>query len=73
MVDGWYPAGLEVPRGASAARLAASLEEAGGEAAIVSATVDGALEAAMAAARAGDRILVFGSFYTVAQALQRRI
>lgn len=71
-VDAWFlagladagPRGLEV--GAFAQRLAGSAAAQGQQCAQVA----DALAAACAQARAGDRILVFGSFHTAAAALQ---
>lgn len=74
LVGGWYPAGLSAPDTLSAERLARRLVEAGVGAAVTPcASVAGACTAAEAAARPGDRILVFGSFLTVAEALRRCI
>ncbi|MBY5993769.1 bifunctional tetrahydrofolate synthase/dihydrofolate synthase [Ferrimonas balearica] len=64
-VDCWFLADLSVPRGASASRLAAALPEAA-----CFDDVAQALAAAMAEAEAGDLVILFGSFYTVAQAKQ---
>lgn len=70
-VSQWFLAGLESVAGrgqpvdALAARLAGTAAAAGSRHAGVSA----ALEAARTQAGAGDRILVFGSFHTVAEAL----
>ncbi len=65
-IDGWYYAALDTPRAASATELADALATAGvGALARGHATLPGALAAARAEARPGDRILVFGSFYTV--------
>ena len=70
--DGWFLAGLEEvgPRGldvdAFAQRLAGSRAAAGERCA----NVGLALSAALAGAQAGDRVLVFGSFHTVAAALR---
>jgi len=71
IIDHWYCAGLpEAPRGLPVADLTASLvsslETAAGDR--VSSHTDpiAALKAALAAADAGDRVLVFGSFFTVA-------
>ena len=67
----WYVATLPGPRGAGAAQLAATLAAAGVAAAAIR-TFDDVADA-FAAAREGaaeaDRILVFGSFLTVAAAL----
>ncbi|HXH03473.1 MAG TPA: bifunctional tetrahydrofolate synthase/dihydrofolate synthase [Candidatus Competibacteraceae bacterium] len=73
-VDAWFTAGLSGPRGRSggqlAAALAAALEAVLGKAPLsVHETVAEACIAARAQAHAGDRILVFGSFHTVAEAL----
>lgn len=69
-VSDWFLAGLESvgARGQSADELASKI---GGAAAAGSrhADVRTALQAAQAQARADDRILVFGSFHTVAEAL----
>ena len=71
-IDRWFLAGLieAGPRGEDVAALARRL--AGTEAAAGSPHVDvaAALTAARAEARAGDRILLFGSFHTVAAALE---
>ncbi len=70
-VDHWLPASLPGPRGAGAAELAEALSSAG--AASPDATFASAAEAFVhARSRAGedDRIVVFGSFLTVADALR---
>ncbi|MEW6645599.1 MAG: bifunctional tetrahydrofolate synthase/dihydrofolate synthase [Pseudomonadota bacterium] len=74
-IDHWYAAALQVPRGATTAQLTAALAAAGAGAERVTACGDvaAALAQAQAAARAGDRIVVFGSFYTVAEALARPV
>ncbi|HHH49168.1 MAG TPA: bifunctional tetrahydrofolate synthase/dihydrofolate synthase [Gammaproteobacteria bacterium] len=64
-VDDWYLASLDVPRGASAARLREAL---GGVGQCFDDVVS-ARAAALAAADDGDRIVIFGSFHTVAAAL----
>jgi dihydrofolate synthase / folylpolyglutamate synthase len=65
--DRWYLGGLEAPRGLSAAalreRLAALLPEG---AVTLGRDVPDAYRAAMAQARPGDRVVVCGSFHTVA-------
>lgn len=70
-VDGWHLAGIGDAgvRSQSAEALAARLP---GGLAILGrhADVAGALEAALAGARPGDTVLVFGSFHTVADALR---
>lgn len=70
-MDHWHVAGLGGERGISAADLVDKLAAQGVEAGSVSAhvSVASALAAARAAAGRNDRILVFGSFHTVAEAL----
>ncbi len=71
-VDCWYAASLTNPRGATAAQVAASLSQAGVRAPVHQfARVTDAYEAARQAAQSMDRILVFGSFYTVGDILTR--
>lgn len=69
-VDAWYTAGLEtVPRGLSADRMAAAVERQITDVKLNAAsTVADACEQALAAAAENDRIVIFGSFYTVAEA-----
>lgn len=69
IIDLWYPASLDVPRGADFLTLQHALAEQGLEAERGFDSVSEALVAARACARPGDRIVVFGSFYTVAEAL----
>lgn len=71
-VDAWYIAGLEDagPRGLDVDAFAARLAGTPAAAAARHRTVPEALAAALAAARAGDRVLVFGSFHTAAAAIQ---
>ena len=70
-VDGWFLAGLEaagtrgVPVDVFAERLRGTAAADGAR----HATVDQALDAARKTAQAGDRVLVFGSFHTVAAAM----
>lgn len=70
-VSSWFLAGLEsvAGRGQSVDGLAALLTGTAAAAGSRHATVSAALDAARARADAGDRILVFGSFHTVAEAL----
>jgi dihydrofolate synthase/folylpolyglutamate synthase len=73
-VDHWYCAGLEGPRGVDGAQLAARLRACGvkeGDESSISAYKDPASAYVAATERAGegDRILVFGSFITVAGVL----
>jgi dihydrofolate synthase/folylpolyglutamate synthase len=70
-VDRWHAAGLPGPRGADAQSMVAHLA-AGGvarEAIVAHADIAQALAAARAEANDADRIVVFGSFLTVAAAL----
>jgi dihydrofolate synthase/folylpolyglutamate synthase len=70
-IDRWYIAPLPGPRGASADALAEHLRAAGIEGAAVHAfdSIATAYRAARDAAGEADRIVVFGSFLTVAAAL----
>ncbi len=68
-VSHWCLAGLTEPRGLSADELAARLSGVLQEAAVsTSQTVGEALNRAFAMAEPSDRVLVFGSFHTVAEA-----
>lgn len=69
-VEGWHLAGLDGARAQSAQALQARLQHTAAAAARQHASVADALDAALGAAAAGDRVLVFGSFHTAAQALQ---
>lgn len=69
-VDAWFAASLHVPRGAMKERLATALWAHGCHVAGQYDSVAGALSAARQRARPVDRIIVFGSFYTVAAAQQ---
>jgi len=68
-VSHWWPAGLDVPRGCALNELVALLRAQGIAPAGAHETVADALAAARQQARAGDRIVVFGSFYTVSAVL----
>jgi dihydrofolate synthase/folylpolyglutamate synthase len=70
-IDRWYVATLPGPRGASAAALAAALARAGVAPAHVRCFDDvvAAVDAAQEGIGEADRIIVFGSFLTVAAAL----
>ena len=68
-IDRWYLAGLEGARGQSAERLRERLAGTAAAGAALSANVEQALASALEQARRGDRVLVFGSFHTVAEAL----
>ena len=67
VIDAWYPAGLAVPRGLDVRTLAARM---GVATETPSESVEQAMASARKAATATDRIVVFGSFYTVAEALR---
>ena len=70
-VDLWFVASVAAERAAPAQRIASLLAERGLSAATRTfATVDAALQEARREAGPNDRILVFGSFYTVADALR---
>lgn len=73
-IDEWFLAGLErdSPRGLAVGDLRVAIGAAldGGVARMSSANVDEALVAACAQARAGDRVLAFGSFFVAAAALR---
>ena len=70
-VDRWWLAGLagDTPRGLDVDAFAARLADTPAADGARAATVPEALDAALAAARPGDRVLVFGSFFTAAAAL----
>ncbi|WP_093135223.1 bifunctional tetrahydrofolate synthase/dihydrofolate synthase [Pseudoxanthomonas sp. GM95] len=67
----WSLAGLEpgTPRGQTAAALAGALADTEAAQGSQFETVAQALDAALAQAKPGERVLVFGSFHTVAEAL----
>jgi dihydrofolate synthase/folylpolyglutamate synthase len=72
-IDNWLVAGLDMPRGASAAELARVLQDCGVHGAIrTCANVAEALSHACNEAGENDRIAAFGSFHTVAEAMQAR-
>ncbi len=69
-IDEWHTASLDGPRGCSAEQLAKHVEEAGIRNPVSCyPDVEQACRAAAGANR-GDRVVVFGSFHTVAAALQ---
>ena len=67
LIDAWYLCDLPTPRAASAAELAALLADAPTS---LHASPADALRAAAAAADPADRIVVFGSFFTVGGVLK---
>ncbi|WOS43032.1 bifunctional tetrahydrofolate synthase/dihydrofolate synthase [Xanthomonas rydalmerensis] len=68
-VDAWHLAGLSGSRGQSSAQLRARLAGTAAAEASVAESVAQALQSVLAQARPGDRVLVFGSFHTAAEAL----
>ncbi|MBB2759548.1 UNVERIFIED_ORG: dihydrofolate synthase/folylpolyglutamate synthase [Xanthomonas campestris] len=68
-VDHWSLAGLDGARGQSAQALQARLQCSAAAQAACHGDVADALRAVLAQASPGDRVLVFGSFHTVADAL----
>ena len=74
VVDVWYLAGLDVPRGAAAESLQTAVLAMlpAAEVRLFSAVPD-ARQQALAAAATDDRVVVFGSFYTVAAALAEAV
>jgi dihydrofolate synthase/folylpolyglutamate synthase len=69
-IDAWWTCTPDSPRAQDAAALAATLRaHAGSTPVSVQTDVNTALAEAQSAAREGDRILVFGSFHTVAAVL----
>ena len=72
-VHRWYAATLDNPRGATAEEIARAIAEsdAGGEVRQFASPRE-ALAAAQGDAGDGDRILAFGSFYTVAEVMAAR-
>jgi dihydrofolate synthase/folylpolyglutamate synthase len=69
----WHVAGLDCERGAAAQQLAREIRAVvAGQTIVEYGTVSDALAGAGAAAGPADRIVVFGSFYTVAAALEPR-
>jgi dihydrofolate synthase/folylpolyglutamate synthase len=69
-VDAWFLADLpDVPRAARASDIAAQVHEAGGHMISVSKNIRQAWRRAFTLLRDGDRLVVFGSFFTVAGVL----
>ena len=71
LVDRWFVGGIDASRGISAATLASRMSAiiAGGEISTHD-DVGSAYRAALAEASSGDRVVVWGSFHTVASALR---
>lgn len=72
-VAAWYVASPAVLRAAGVGDLVELLREAGAGELHAAQNVAGALAMARQAAAAADRIIVFGSFYTVAEAMQEPV
>lgn len=70
VVDGWYLAGLSVPRGLTGEALQQRINGELKPNAMVSVldTVSGAVSAVLAQARPEDLVIIFGSFFTVGEA-----
>jgi dihydrofolate synthase/folylpolyglutamate synthase len=68
-VDAWYVAGIQTARGAEAQALAGLVQAIPGAHVYCSADVTAAFRLACMSAGENDRIIVFGSFYTVADVL----
>jgi dihydrofolate synthase/folylpolyglutamate synthase len=72
-IDDWYVAGLQEPRGTTVELIAEALAQQRVRGGVRTfATVVDAYRAACGDARENDRILVFGSFHTVAAVMQER-
>ncbi|MBI5451694.1 MAG: bifunctional tetrahydrofolate synthase/dihydrofolate synthase [Gammaproteobacteria bacterium] len=69
VVDDWYPAQAACPRAAAAARLRQVLTDSGHTVHHSGDEVMAACQRALAEAAAEDRVIICGSFYTVAEAL----
>lgn len=68
-VAAWYVGGIAAPRGLSGTALAQRLQALGITPTVVAVDVGAAYGSALAAARPGDRIVVCGSFFSVAALL----
>lgn len=72
-IDTWLVAGIAAPRGATSVELAQALRQSGISGEILTfENVGDAVTYAYNAAGENDRIAAFGSFYTVAEAMQAR-
>lgn len=71
--DVWLVGGLDMPRGRSADAIATELEEMGIRGVHRYETVPLAWDAALSMAGENDRIVVFGSFHTVAEVMEQRL
>lgn len=70
-ISAWFAADLSVPRGATAATVAAAVRKAGAQGQVLQfANPADAYLAARGRASGNDRIIVFGSFFTVAEVMK---
>ncbi len=70
-VDHWFSAGLEVPRGMPAKNMAQAVRAVQADDKITDCdTVEQACQQALSQAGENDRVIVFGSFYTVGAAMR---
>jgi dihydrofolate synthase/folylpolyglutamate synthase len=67
---GWFVAQASADRGATAAELELLLASVSARNVVVATTIEAAVAAARAAAEPGDRVVVYGSFYTVGAAME---
>ena len=71
-IDDWFIAPLPVARGATQNKLAECFQQASVKNVTHYPAIKDAYQAAINASKRGDRIIVFGSFHTVSEALQVR-
>jgi len=73
-MDEWYTADLDVPRGARGKQLSRVIEKTCGDNTVrCFSSVTAACQQAMRDARPGDRVVVFGSFFTVLEVLPEAV
>nr|VFJ56009.1 MAG: dihydrofolate synthase / folylpolyglutamate synthase [Candidatus Kentron sp. FW] len=71
VIDAWYVSNLNVPRGRSTGEIVMAMSRLGmGVHVDVATTVSGAYDAALRSAGPEDRLVIFGSFYTVSEVLE---
>ena len=68
-IDEWCVTSIDIPRAAPVQLLVDSLERVGATELTVRSSVEASLEHVMASVKEHDRVIVFGSFYTVAEVL----
>lgn len=71
--DVWLVGGLDMPRGRTAEDMASELESMGVKGVSRYQTIPLAWDAALSQAGENDRIVVFGSFHTVAEVMEHRL